>query len=32
MSYVFFNMKGFICSLNWMWLLVWFYMAGVRIA
>ena len=26
----FFNMKGFICSLNWMLLSVWFYMAGVR--
>ena len=31
-SYVFFNMKGFIHCLNWMLLSVWFCMAGVRIA
>jgi hypothetical protein len=28
----FFNIKGFIERLNWMLLLVWFYLAGVRIA
>ena len=28
----FLNKKGFICSLNWMLLSVWFYVVGVRIA